>query len=933
MAYGIVAKNALGQRHHKSYMDKMKLNFSLKTTAITSIIVMGILVISAVLMVDKKYRHFSLDSQNTALEQITELQTLGVLAELEKLAVEMGHTLRSDAKLLSALKDRDMLLVDEALESHYLQYFISTGLIDVKNLAVYDKSMNYIHHTPANEEEREKYGSSACGDMLVRAAARTGADRLKVISSICNIQKQVHLSVLVPLDGLRGNTYLEILTDPVLSLRKLENALGLPMKLHDQDGNLRYASAIWPRNTEIDKTVIAKINIETDDNQVGLRISVALDVVGLQDNMRQTRTNILTIAIITTAIFIGLILFLLEKTFFSPLSRLGDSLRNVSHESGQFSGTLPILGNSEIRGLTEHFNEMLITLHESYSNLENANTELESHRDQLENEVSKRTADLELARDEALQASRTKSQFLANMSHELRTPLNAIIGYSEMLIEDLSDENNPDAVTDIRKVHIAGKHLLSLINDVLDLSKIEAGKMDIYVEKFSIGKIVGELRDTIEPLVTKNGNQLVISCPVDIGYMNADITKLRQALFNILSNASKFTSDGKVILEVSRYDELGTEYISFSVIDEGIGINTDQLTKLFKAFSQADASTTRRFGGTGLGLVISRHFCRMMGGDISVSSEVNKGSTFTIFLPAEVQQNGDKTAPAYNEDLDTEELDPQRLRLNLSSPKQGNERRRYITKILVIDDDPTVRDLLSRFLKKEGFDAYAAHSGWKGMEVARKYKPDVIILDVMMPELDGWTVLSKLKKDVELKDIPIILLTMVDDKKMGFALGATDYMTKPIVKTDLLVSIRKIIRQKPDQTILVVEDEADIREMVSRMLKREGWKTSTAANGKEALDYMEQETPGLILLDLMMPEMDGFEFITNIKVHPVWREIPIIVLTAMDLTAEDRLFLQSGTQYVLEKGAYATKDLLGMVHNSILKFIRKDQGNSTTDNT
>ncbi len=385
--------------------------------------------------------------------------------------------------------------------------------------------------------------------------------------------------------------------------------------------------------------------------------------------------------------------------------------------------------------------------------------------------------ELRVAKDAAEAANKTKSMFLANMSHELRTPLNAILGYSEMLTEEAQDLGEESFIPDLKKIHGAGKHLLGLINDVLDISKIEAGKMDMYLESFEIKPMIDDVVATVHPLIEKNQNEIEVACPPDLGSMHADVTKVRQGLFNLLSNASKFTKQGKVRLQITREALADGEWLSFAVSDTGIGMTPEQMGRLFQAFSQADESTTRKFGGTGLGLAITKKFCQMMGGDVTVRSEPGKGTTFTIALPAVVEK---QDAAAAAKDA------PEPRLAEDGSP------------VLVIDDDPTVHDLIKRFLGKEGFRVISAQSGEEGLRLAREQPPDVIVLDVQMPTMDGWTVLQALKADAALKAIPVVVLTMMDQKNIGFSLGAADYLMKPVDR-ERMTSVLKKYRREPSK--------------------------------------------------------------------------------------------------------------------------------------
>jgi signal transduction histidine kinase/CheY-like chemotaxis protein len=502
---------------------------------------------------------------------------------------------------------------------------------------------------------------------------------------------------------------------------------------------------------------------------------------------------------------------------------------------------------------------------------------------QREAELASLVHELEVARDAAQEASRTKSSFLANMSHELRTPLNAIIGVTEMLREDAQDLKRDDEMEPLDRVLRAARHLLALINDILDLSKIEAGKMELLLERFPIANLINDVSQTVESIASKNDNKILVHCPEVVGSMYADQIRVRQALMNLVSNASKFTSNGTVKISASRTHLPVGEGIEIVVMDTGIGMTPEQLDKLFQEFSQVDSSTTRKYGGTGLGLAISRRFCQMMGGDISVESEIGRGSKFTITLPAHVGEGAEQTrAP-----------EPMRPRVAGSSQQTPL--------ILIVDDDATVREVVRRHLEREGFAIAEADGGREGLRLARELNPAAITLDITMPDLDGWTVLAAIKGDPALAAIPVILLTILDEKNRGFALGASEYLVKPVDREQLIRVLRQLSMPKGGN-ILVVDDDESSRHGLRTALEQIGWQVAEADNGQVALARLKEARPNVILLDLMMPEMDGFEFIDEVRQRDDWRDIPVIVVTARDVTEDDRARLNGRVESIIQKG-------------------------------
>ncbi|MBY8974537.1 response regulator [Rhodobacteraceae bacterium NNCM2] len=508
-------------------------------------------------------------------------------------------------------------------------------------------------------------------------------------------------------------------------------------------------------------------------------------------------------------------------------------------------------------------------------------------------ELKLRQVELESARKDAEAASEAKSRFLASMSHELRTPLNAIIGYSEMLTEEARDLSLDDFVPDLDKIGGAGRHLLSLINDILDLSKIEAGKMEIFTEEFDVEDVVRDVQGTIAPLIAKNENTLEVVFDTPLGTMNSDQTKLRQNLFNLLSNAAKFTEKGVVRLTASREGRANGDWLTFRISDTGIGMTPEQTTRLFSAFTQADASTTRNYGGTGLGLSITRSFCEMVGGNVRVQSELGAGSTFTMELPAICPQTGKPAEPA-------------------------QEVERVGDYVLIIDDELAARNVIRRALDEAGFASREAESGAEGIAIARANRPRAIVLDIIMPRQDGWSVLQELKSDPELCEIPVILATILADRELGLALGAVEYLTKPIDAAQLVATLESV--GTAGRSVLVIDDDRVSRDLLRRIIVKQGYEAHEANDGMRGLEQMKRLKPCVVLLDLIMPEMDGFEVLNRMQQMPETRDIPVIVVTSKDLSKTERAALRDHAVSIVAKDAGTRQQLVEALERQIARI-------------
>jgi signal transduction histidine kinase/CheY-like chemotaxis protein len=679
-------------------------------------------------------------------------------------------------------------------------------------------------------------------------------------------------------------------TEPHIEVACLFDRSGKPFAVHLQE---KIAADSVPAETLRegiywgDKRLELSRQIYLDGTHLGtLYLKARADVVG--KSLTQF-TQILAIVFFLSSSIAFILAWRFQRIVSGPILNLASTAKRISSEK-DYSIRASRDAGSEVGILVDGFNEML-------RQVEIREEQLRRHSSRLEQEVSARTAELvalnaglTASKERAEYASRAKSEFLANMSHELRTPLNAIIGYSELLQEEVQDAGKEDALPDLKRINAAGKHLLGLINNILDLTKIEAGKTPLQVETFEIRRMIDEVVGTILPCVEEKKNQLHVNCSPDPGWMDGDPLKIRQILFNLLSNACKFTREGNIWLEAARHKEAGKDTITFWVRDTGIGMTSDQISRLFQPFHQGDAATARKFGGTGLGLAISYRFCRMMGGDIYVESRPGEGSAFACRLPVSTKS-----------DTDAETADDER-----ENPANNEEDKT----ILVIDDDAVARDLLRRFLTRQGFGVISSGRGREALSLARQWHPIAITLDILMGETSGWDILAELKADPELAEIPVIMVSIIDDKARGFAMGADDYLTKPVHPEKLTTILQKYRANDSRGTVLIIEDDEPSRQLLHRLLERDGWIIEEAENAREGLEKIAVSIPSLILLDLMTPEMDGFEFVTRLRSQCQYRSIPIVVLTARELTNEERAQLSEHVTRIASKASTSWASLM-----------------------
>ena len=513
----------------------------------------------------------------------------------------------------------------------------------------------------------------------------------------------------------------------------------------------------------------------------------------------------------------------------------------------------------------------------------------------LEEKVKERTAELEIARDQALVATRLKSEFLASMSHELRTPLNAVIGFSEVLSEKMFGELNSKQEEYILDILSSGRHLLSLINDILDISKVEAGRMELELSTFNVSTLLESTLALVRERAKRNGVHLTMDLAPQCSEFTADERKVKQVLLNLLSNAVKFTPrGGQVSLKAGLFENT----LAISVTDTGVGIAPEDQPKVFEEFYQTGGDYSRKREGTGLGLALAKRYVELHGGHIQIESVIGQGSTFTFSLP--VRPHVERTEALLGKTPSTHSQAPLAL---------------------IVEDDPASAKLLKLYLTEAGFTVEVAHDGEVGFEKARTLQPTVITLDILMPRVDGWDFLTRLKADSRTSSIPVVVLSIVDDRGKGFALGASEYLVKPVDRDELIRAVRHAVRasshEPRDITVLAIDDDPIVLELMDAVLGPEDFTVVKAGSGREGLELVRERRPDVIVLDLLMPDLDGFQVLDELKGDPETASIPIIILTCKALSQEDRQRLNGRVNYLKQKGDFSRADFVAYLRSLI----------------
>lgn len=576
------------------------------------------------------------------------------------------------------------------------------------------------------------------------------------------------------------------------------------------------------------------------------------------------------------------IIFLTTGKLMRPIERLTATVAAITR-TGDLTTKVDILSKDEVGQLGRAFNDMSTKLQSTYAT--------------LEQRIAEKTAHLQQAVLALERANKMKSEFLANMSHELRTPLNAIIGFAEVLRDKIAGDLNEEQTDFVNDIHSSGSHLLQMINDILDLSKIEAGKMELQYGVFPVPAAIEEVYTIIKGLASKKHLELKTVILTDMKSIEADRVKFKQVLYNLLSNAIKFTPEnGKIVLEAGVMEDM----LQVSVSDTGIGMKSDDQQKVFKEFWQADSSFARKYEGTGLGLALTKRIVEMHGGKIWFESEYGKGSIFSFSLPV-------KAAVKTTEPKEIKAKPRQTIPAGVKDAKT----------VLVVEDDRMAADLLTLYLTNAGYNVVVAVDGEEAIKKAKEYQPFLITLDVMLPKKDGWDVLSELKNSQDVAPIPVIIVSMVDNKDLGFSLGAVEYLMKPIDRTKLIDIVNSCIPAERNtgksMKVLVVDDDEKAVKYMSSVLEKAGFDVLKAYSGKAGINLAINNNPDLMILDLMMPEVSGFDVVETLRNHPTAKGIPIIICSAKDITPEDKKILNGHILAIVQKSSHTKEDLLSTI--------------------
>jgi signal transduction histidine kinase/DNA-binding response OmpR family regulator len=869
------------------------MRLSLKQSIGLTILLTGVAGIVLIIVSSGLYRDLAYDNERAALAGVLDLKIADRIEVLRQRSQDLGASLQKDPAFRTGLIARDRPALAALLDSQHFQYFTTAGVIKLEKLYVFDAGFEGVASSVHGYDDDGGY-HPLCSHLVTSARARSGPERLRVRSGLCADHGYSFLGVVLPVGGLNPIGYLMIVTDPAHNLKDMETALASPIHVSYANGEIAYRSANWPDEASMRNYLHADTTLRDEQRQPILRVAAARDLAPFHAKFRKTVYLTLAIAILIIAPAMIASALMLRRAF-RPLDKLREASVELSH--GNFH-TIADSSFPEIDVVIGSFNKMATDITRLITELEGEITQ----RRAVEEALKQNQGMLESARDQALSASRAKSEFLANMSHEIRTPLNGIIGMNDLVLET---ELTPSQEKYARAVRHSGEALRAIIDDILDFSKIEAGKLELENVDFDVRQVAEDVCELFsEPAQRK---QIEISCLVAAdapARVRGDPGRLRQILSNLIGNAVKFTERGEIAVRVTAHELLASGLIlRFEVRDTGIGISPGAQEHIFQAFTQADGSTTRRFGGTGLGLTISRQLAEIMGGHIGVHSTAGHGSTFWFTASFGFAETNGAAVP----------------RADLAG-----------LRVLIADANATNRDVLHHQLASSGVIDDAVADGASTLErlreaAARGRPYDLVILDMMLPGPDGLAVAREIRRDPALAQARLVMLTSIGlrgDAQAARDSGIEGYLIKPARQRDLLDCVARVVGQagaekteaagaapaepigRPGARILLAEDNDINRDVALSRLAKLGYRADVAPDGHAAVDLWAREHYDLVLMDCQMPHMDGYEASLEIRRREQAlnrKRVAIVALTANALEGDRERCLAAGMDDHLAK--------------------------------
>lgn len=761
---------------------------SLRVALTLTVLAMGFITLALVIYTGQTYQNITLDSQKQAISNHIRRDTAEILEKLDDNLKNLGLSLQHEKhfrKIFTERKSKDLSL---ELNSHFHQYFVTAGILDLEKIYVYDINFNLISESSAEPENKSL--KVICPDIIKKAKPRKGADRLVTLNRLCEKNNRAFFTSLVPIGGLIPKGYMQIVANPVHDFKKLDRMLATPITITHPKSGVIYQSENWPSDTQLNQILISHYKLHSDNNKYLLTISSAQNLSSLNLKLDDTRNFILIISSLITFSMMILSFIALKKSTLKPIKNILKQVSEIHKDKDNLGNEIKVTGAIELKELALGFNNLMTELQSLYRDISNNNRLLENEvaerksaehalltaHEELEDKIRERTIDLERVTKEAQKANNAKSDFLSRMSHELRTPLNAILGYAELLLADIKDPLSKEQKYKIEVTQRSGMHLLSLINEILDLSSIESGKITMTSENIQLDKVVNETLSLIVPIATKNN----ISINTDFSdishvFVNTEHQRLKQVLLNLMTNAIIYNNEnGSVTLNISLIDK---NTLKINVADTGIGIAKDQIDKLFLPFNRLEEYKSR-VDGTGIGLAITKSLVELMDGEMGVESEPGKGSDFWISLPY-----------TYNETVKSTSSPVTTISTDMKEPHSAGE------KILVVEDDEVNLDLVTTFLSYIHYDYDIAENGLEAIEKIKNNDYPLVLMDLNMPVMDGIEASLEIRKlDSNKKDIIIIALTanaMKGDKEKCLAAGMNDYLAKPVSVKTLKETLKK----------------------------------------------------------------------------------------------------------------------------------------------